>query len=296
MATKIWHVLELLEWTTGYFEKHNIPKPRLDAEVLLGHLLKKSRLQLYLHFDMPVFQNDLTVLRELIKKRVDRTPISYLTNHKEFMSLDFYVDERVLIPRPETEFIVETILKTKEDTPQRLLEIGTGSGVIAIAIAVKKPEWKIIATDTSKDALAVAEKNRDTHDCTERITLLSGDLFEPIKSLESPQFNLESPQFNWIVSNPPYIMISERDSLSPDIRDYEPHIALFAGEDGLSIIRRLIAEAPNYLLPKGKLIFEIGDKQAESVKALLEEQPAYKNYRFIKDYAGKDRVVLATVE
>ena len=289
MATKIWHVLELLEWTAGYFEKHQIPNPRLDAEVLLGHLLQKSRLQLYLHFDMPVFQDDLTVFRELIKKRIAHTPISYLTNRKEFMSLDFYVDESVLIPRPETEFIVETILKTKGDTPQRLLEIGTGSGVIAISLAVNKPEWEIIATDISNDALTVAEKNRDAHDCTERITFLHGDLFEPIKSLDSSRFN-------WIVSNPPYIMSKDRDNLSPDVRDHEPAIALFAGEDGLSIIRRLIAEAPNYLHPKGKLIFEIGDKQAESVKTLLAKQPAYQNYRFIKDYAGKDRVVLATVE
>jgi release factor glutamine methyltransferase len=289
MATKIWHVLELLEWTTGYFEKHNIPNPRLDAEVLLGHLLQKSRLQLYLHFDMPVFQDDLTVFRELIKKRIARAPISYLTNHKEFMSLDFYVDERVLIPRPETEFIVETILKKKEDTPQRLLEIGTGSGVIATALAANMPEWEIIATDISKDALAVAHKNIDAHDCVEHITLLHGDLFEPIKTLQSPRFN-------WIVSNPPYVMTSEHDTLSPDIRDYEPHIALFAGEDGLSVIRRLITEAPNYLHPEGKLIFEIGNKQAESVKTLLEEQSVYQNYRFIKDYAGIERVVLATVE
>jgi release factor glutamine methyltransferase len=288
MATKIWHVLELLEWTTGYFEKNNIPNPRLDAEVLLGHLLNKSRLQLYLHFDMPVFQKDLTLFREVIKKRIARTPISYLTNHKEFMSLDFYVDERVLIPRPETEFIVETVLKSKGDTCQRLLEIGTGSGVIATAIAVNKPEWEIIATDISEDALAVAEKNRDVHDCTERIKFLHGDLFEPIKMLESSTFN-------WIVSNPPYVMTRAQDTLSPDVRDYEPHIALFAGEDGLSIIRCLIAEAPNYLNPEGKLIFEIGDTQAKPVKALFEKQSAYKNCRFIKDYAGKDRVVLATV-
>ena len=288
MATKIWHVLELLEWTTGYFEKNNIPNPRLDAEVLLGHLLNKSRLQLYLHFDMPVFQKDLTLFREVIKKRIARTPISYLTNHKEFMSLDFYVDERVLIPRPETEFIVETVLKSKGDTCQRLLEIGTGSGVIATAIAVNKPEWEIIATDISEDALAVAKKNRDTHNCIERIKFLHGDLFEPIKTLESSTFN-------WIVSNPPYVMTRAQDALSPDVRDYEPHIALFAGEDGLSIIRCLIAEAPNYLNSEGKLIFEIGDTQAKPVKALLEEQSTYENYRFIKDYAGKDRVVLATV-
>ena len=289
MVTKTWHVLELLEWTTDYFEKHDIPNPRLDAEVLLGHLLEKSRLQLYLHFDMPVYQDDLDVLREMIKRRIARTPISYLTNHKEFMSLNFYVDERVLIPRPETEFIVETILKTNSDTSQSILEIGTGSGIIATSLAVNKPEWDIIATDICKDALAVAEINRDTHDCNERITLLHGDLFDPIKQLESSRYN-------WVVSNPPYVMTNDLDSLSPDVCDYEPHIALFAGEDGLSIIRSLIAEAPNYLQPNGKLIFEIGHTQTEPVKALFNEQSAYKKYRFIKDYAGKDRVVLASLE
>ena len=246
MATKIWHVLELLEWTTGYFEKHNIPNPRLDAEVLLGHLLEKSRLQLYLHFDMPVFQKNLEVFREMIKKRAARTPISYLTNRKEFMSLDFYVDERVLIPRPETEFIVETILKMNSDSSQSILEIGTGSGVIATALAVNKPEWEIIATDICKDALAVAKINKKAHDCDERITLLQGDLFDPIKPLESTRYN-------WVVSNPPYIMSNDHGSLSPDVRDYEPHIALFAGKDGLSIIRTLIAEAPDYLQPNGKV-------------------------------------------
>lgn len=289
MATQKWHVLELLEWTTGYFEKHGIPNPRLDAEVLLGHLLEKSRLQLYLHFDMPVFQKDLDVFREMIKRRVARTPISYLTNRKEFMSLDFYVDERVLIPRPETEFIVETILKSNSDTCQSILEIGTGSGVIATALAVNKPEWEITATDICKDALAVAEINRDAHDCNGRITLLQGDLFEPIRPLESARYN-------WVVSNPPYVMTNAHDTLSPDVRDYEPHIALFAGEDGLSIIRTLVAEAPNYLHPDGKLIFEIGDTQKAPVKALLENQPEYKKFRFIKDYSGKDRVVLASLE
>ncbi len=289
MATKIWHVLELLEWTTSYFEKHNIPNPRLDAEVLLGHLLEKSRLQLYLHFDMPVFQNDLTMLRELIKKRVARTPISYLTNRKEFMSLDFYVDERVLIPRPETEFIVETILNTNSDGNQRILEIGTGSGVIATALAVNRPEWEIIATDISDEALTVAEKNRDVHECTEQITLLHGDLFEPIKLLDASSFN-------WIVSNPPYVKTCEHDTLCSDIRDYEPHIALFAGEDGLSIIRSLIAEAPKYLCPEGALVIEIGDTQAGPVRDLLEEQPSYKNISFIKDYAEIERVVVASVD
>ena len=288
MATKIWNVLELLEWTTDYFEKHNIPNPRLDAEVLLGHILEKSRLQLYLHFDMPVYQEHLSVFRELIKRRIALTPISYLINHKEFMSLDFYVDERVLIPRPETEFIVETILKTNPDTPQRILEIGTGSGVIATTLAVNEPEWEIIATDICQDALDVAEKNRDAHECTDRISLLHGDLFDPIQKLDSSNFN-------WIVSNPPYVMSCENNNLSPDVREHEPHIALFAGEDGLAIIRRLISEAPSYLNPGGKLIFEIGDTQGNPVQELINEQPVYDDSQIIKDYAGKDRVVVASL-
>lgn len=289
MASKIWHVLELLEWTTSYFEKHNIPNPRLDAEVLLGHLLKKSRLQLYLHFDMPVFQEDLTVLRELIKKRIARTPISYLTHHKEFMSLDFYVDENVLIPRPETEFIVETVLKSNDSKPENILEIGTGSGAIAISIAVNMQECHIIATDICENALAVAEKNRDIHECTERIELIQGDLYEPIKQVKPKKFNC-------IVSNPPYISTDESKKLSKDIYDHEPHIALIAGDDGLSVIRRLILEAPNFLLPKGKLIFEIGEKQAASVKAILDDHPKYIHSQFINDYAGIERVVIASVD
>ncbi len=288
MPTKIWNVIELLEWTTGYFEKHNIPNPRLDAEALLGHILEKSRLKLYLDFDMPVYQEHLSVFRELIKRRIDLTPISYLINRKEFMSLDFYVDERVLIPRPETEFIVEAILKTNSDTPQRILEIGTGSGVIATTLAVNEPEWEIIATDICQDALDVAEKNRDAHECTDRISLLQGDLFDPIQELSTSNFN-------WIVSNPPYVMSCDNNELSPDVREHEPHIALFAGEDGLSIIRRLISESPSYLNPGGKLIFEIGDTQGNPVQELINEHPVYDDSQIIKDYSGKDRVVVASL-
>ena len=291
MSNKPWRVVDLLEWTSGYFKQHGIPNPRLDAEVLLGHLLNKSRLQLYLHFEMPVFQEHLTPFRELIKKRIEHTPVSYLTNQKEFLSLDFYVDERVLIPRPETEQLVETILATNTDTPQRLLELGTGSGVIATSLAVHEPEWDIVATDISEPALAVAQKNAETHGCPTQITFMSGDLFEPIKMIEVP----EKRQFDWIVCNPPYIKNVERASLSPDVRDYEPEIALFAGDDGLGVIRRLIAEAPQYLAPNGKLLFEIGATQSEPVCALIDAEPAYCRYEFLKDYVKKDRLVLASV-
>ena len=291
MSNKMWRVADLLDWTSGYFQQHGIPNPRLDAEVLLGHLLNKSRLQLYLHFEMPVFQEHLTPFRELIKKRIERTPVSYLTNRKEFLSLDFYVDERVLIPRPETEQLVETILATKTDTRQRLLELGTGSGIIATSLAVHQSEWDIVATDISEPALEVAEKNAETHACAAQITFMSGDLFEPIKQIDTP----EKRQFDWIVCNPPYVKNAEWDSLSPDVREYEPEIALFAGDDGLAVIRQLVAEAPQYLAPNGKLLFEIGDTQADSVRALIDAESTYCTYELIKDYAEKERLVLASV-
>ena len=291
MPNKMWRVVDLLDWTAEYFQQHGVPNPRLDAEVLLGHLLEKSRLQLYLHFEMPVFQEHLTPFRELIKKRIERTPVSYLTNRKEFMSLDFYVDERVLIPRPETEQLVETVLTSKTEDFQRLLELGTGSGVIATSLAVQQPEWEIVATDISEPALAVARQNAETHACAARIKFLSGDLFEPIEAMNTD----EEPQFDWIVCNPPYIKNTERDTLNPDVRDYEPEVALFAGDDGLAVIRRLIVEAPKYLAPGGKLILEIGETQADSVRALLDAESAYCTYELLKDYAEKERVVFASV-
>ena len=291
MQNKIWRVVDLLDWTSQYFQQHAIPNPRLDAEVLLGHLLGKSRLQLYLDFEMPVFQEHLTPFRELIKKRIHHTPVSYLTNRKEFMSLEFYVDERVLIPRPETEQLVETILATQTDKCQRLLELGTGSGVVATILAMQQPEWNITATDLSEEALAVAEKNAETHASTAQIKFLSGDLFEPIKAIDP---NGET-QFDAIVSNPPYVKKTEWDSLSPDVRDHEPEIALFAGDDGLTVIRRLIAEAPQYLAPNGKLILEISDTQADAVRTLINAEPAYRSYELIKDYAEKERILLASV-
>ena len=291
MPDKMWRVVDLLDWTTRYFEQHGIPNPRLDAEVLLGHLLEKSRLQLYLHFEMPVFQEHLTPYRELIKKRIEHTPVSYLTNRKEFMSLEFYVDERVLIPRPETEQLVETILTEKTGDSERLLELGTGSGIIATSLAVHQPKWDIIATDISEPALAVARKNAETHTGTAQIRFLSGDLFEPIKAID-PTGEI---RFDWIVCNPPYVKKTEWDTLSPDVRDYEPEIALFAGDDGLAVIRRLIAEAPEYLAPNGKLILEIGNTQSDDVRPLIDAEPAYCTYKLLKDYAEQERIVLASV-
>ena len=283
---KTWRVIDLIQWTTEYFERHNIPNPRLDVELLLGHVLQKSRLQIYLNFDMPVFQERLLVFRNLIKKRSAHTPVSYLTNHREFMSLDFYVDSRVLIPRPDTEILIETVLKQQEG-PCRLIDIGTGSGAIAISLAVTLPDWEIVATDISAEALDVAQQNADKHNCANRIGFLQGDLFEAVKELENTCFD-------WIVSNPPYVSIEDRSVLAPDVHNYEPEVALFAGGDGLNIIRRIIAEAPEFLNPKGKLVLEIGYNQRRAVQELIESSGMYSDCQFIKDYSGIERVVVAS--
>lgn len=284
---KTWHVIDLIEWTTEYFERHEIPTPRLDAELLLGHLLQKSRLQLYLSFEMPVFQETLSKFRELIKKRVDHTPVSYLTNHKEFMSLNFYVDSRVLIPRPETETLVETVLQHQKDSC-RFVEIGTGCGAIAISFSHHRPDSELIATDLSAEALEVAQQNALTHNCADQITLLQGDLFEPLRELPNPRFD-------WIASNPPYVGAGEASILPLDVREHEPEVALFAGPDGLDIIRRIVTDAPQFLNADGKLILEVGCNQSHAVQDLIKSQPAYKHCEVIKDYADIERVLLASV-
>ena len=284
---KTWRVIDLIQWTTEYFERHDIPTPRLDAELLLGHLLQKSRLQLYLHFETPVFQEQLSAFRELVKKRVEHTPVSYLTNHREFMSLNFYVDRRVLIPRPETEILVETVLQGQKGTC-RLIDIGAGSGAIAISLAVNRPDWEILATDLSPEALEVTQQNAALHHCEERLTFLQGDLFEPVQELENRRFD-------WIVSNPPYVSTEDFPTLSPDVREHEPEMALIAGCDGLNIIRRLVADAPRFLNPHGKLIMEIGYNQSDDVQKLIQSHPAYNECQVIKDYSGIERVIIASL-
>ena len=284
---KTWRVIDLIQWTTNYLKCHNIPSSRLDAELLLGYVLKKSRLQLYLNFDMPVFQETLSVFRELIKRRAGHTPLSYLTNQKEFMSLAFYVDSRVLIPRPETEILVETVLK-QQSGKRRLIDIGTGSGSIAVSLATNLPDWEIVATDLTADVLEVARKNAVIHGCTERITFLQGNLFAPVKTLENRSFD-------WIASNPPYISSKDFPTLPTDIRDHEPKTALIAGCDGLNIIRQIITGAPQFLNPDGRLILEIGNNQSEQVRNLIQSNPAYNDCQVIADYSGLERIIVASL-
>ncbi len=284
---KTWRVIDLIRWTTEYFELHDIPTARLDAELLLCHLLGKDRLELYLGFEMTVFPKVLSRFRELVKMRAAHTPISYLTHHKEFFSLDFYVDARVLIPRPETESLVECVVG-KQSRSCRVIDIGTGSGAIAISLAVSCPEWEIVASDKSADALEVAGINAAQHRCLDRITFLQGNLFEPLN-------DLPDCQFDWILSNAPYVGADEYDDLPAGVRDYEPKCALLGGSDGLELIRNILARAPQFLNPSGKVCLEIGHNQRDRVEALIRSNSAYKDMEVVQDYSGIDRVVLATI-
>ena len=284
---KTWRVIDLIQWTTEYFKRYDISTPRLDAELLLSHILGTSRLQLYLQFEMPVVPEHLAAFRKLIKKRVACAPVSYLTSRKEFFSLDFYVDSRVLIPRPETEVLVESVLQAQAGQSQ-LIDIGTGSGAIAISLAVNRPEWEMLATDISADALEVAQKNAVTHTCANRLTFLQGNLFEPLEELPSSRFD-------WIVSNPPYVSTAEFPSLPPEVRDHEPESALLAGTDGLDVIVGILDGAPQFLKPGGRVGLEIGHHHSHTVQNLVQSNSAYSGCQVIKDYSGVERVVIAAV-
>ena len=283
---KTWTVLDLVEWTENYFRESGITTPRLDAEVLLGFVLQKSRLQLYLSFEMPVFPDRLSVFRQLIQRRKEHTPVSYLTNHREFMSIDFYVDSRVLIPRPETEILVEYVLdRTSTHGPISLVDIGTGSGAIAVSLAFNRPEWYIVATDISIDALAVAETNATRHQT--QIEFRSGDMLSTLESVDD--------KFDWIVSNPPYISSQDYKILPPDVRNFEPKLALASPPDGLQLIRILIESAPNYLKPNGRLAIEIGKGQRLDVEDFVHRSKKYQKIDFIPDLSGVARILVVQV-
>ena len=280
---KTWTVLDLVEWTENYFRESGITTPRLDAEVLLGFVLQKSRLQLYLSFEMPVFPDHLSVFRQLVQRRKEHTPVSYLTNHREFMSIDFYVDSRVLIPRPETEILVEYVLdRTSTHGSISLVDIGTGSGAIAVSLAFNRPEWYIVATDISIDALAVAETNATRHQT--QIEFRSGDMLSTLESVDN--------KFDWIVSNPPYISSQDYKILPPDVRNFEPKLALASPPDGLQLIRILIESAPNYLKPNGRLAIEIGKGQRLDVEDFVHRSKKYQKIDFIPDLSGVARILV----
>lgn len=287
-------VSSLVQWASQMLRMHGVDSPRLDAEVILSHLLGCNRINLYVNPEKPV-ENILAIrYQKAIQKRAQRVPLHYITHHAEFMSLDFYVDERVLIPRPETELIVEAVMKRVHAMPKEreivLVDIGVGSGNIAIALAKKIDTIRIFAGDISPDALAVARINAQRHAVLDKITFLCGDIFQPLEGLE-----IES-KIDFIVSNPPYIASDEFHTLQKEVRDHEPYTALISGQDGLGIFQRIIAQAKRWLRSGGYLIFEVGERQAQQVAHLIQDTGCFKKPECIKDYQYIDRIVIAQRE
>ncbi|MCD6508292.1 peptide chain release factor N(5)-glutamine methyltransferase [Candidatus Poribacteria bacterium] len=277
---RIWRVMELVEWTTGYFKRHGIETARLDAELLLAHALQCSRLDLYLNFNAPVSQGHLDIYRDLIVKRAQRMPVAYLTGVKEFMGIPFRVDRRTLIPRPETELLVEEIARRlKDEKPGEILDVGTGCGAIAISLAKFLPEWRVVATDVSEGAIELACQNAEAIGV--EVDFKIGDMFEPVDGM----------RFDCIVSNPPYIPSDQISNLQPEI-GYEPREALDGGRDGLEVIRRLILNSTRHIHPGGLIGIEIGFDQAQKAIKLMEEA-GYADVEVIRDYSGIERILIA---
>lgn len=297
--------LDLARRAAEFMRERGIENARLEAELMLAHVLGLSRLDLYLQHDRPLTEEEIETFRALVRRRLHREPLQYLLGEVHFRDLVLHVDPRVLIPRPETEVLVEEVLRwareragevfgpgpapgVPEAGPRAItaVDIGTGSGAIALSLAHEGPFERIVASDVSADALALAEDNARRLGLAERVEFRQGALWGALG---------EAERFDVVVSNPPYISEAERHDLAPEVCEWEPATALFAPGDGLGVLRGLIEGAPEHLLPGGLLALEIGFGQADAVVALIERAGAYAPPRVVRDLAGRERVVLATL-
>lgn len=317
MNDKIWTIGRILKWTEQYFKDKGIESPRLDAEVLLAHVLEKQRIYLYVHFDEPLQPGELAAYREMVKQRVLHVPVAQILGEKEFMGLTFKVTADTLVPRPDTEILVQAAVerlkamrgeaKAPEDEaladgeeassaanrdeaavdvsqePLRIADIGTGSGAICLSVLHYLADTVADTVDISPEARAVAEENAASLGLADRVTFHTGDLLQPLVGMT----------FAAILSNPPYIPEADIAGLAPEVRLKEPHTALSGGRDGLDFYRRLAKEAPAMLVPGGFMAFEVGIHQAEPVAALAKANPLIARTEILPDYAGIDRVVVA---
>lgn len=318
MNDKIWTIGRILKWTEQYFKDKGIESPRLDAEVLLAHVLEKQRIYLYVHFDEPLQPGELAAYREMIKQRVLRVPVAQILGEKEFMGLTFKVTADTLVPRPDTEILVQAAVerlkamkgeKTATGVladesaaeepaegqpaggadaeqevaePLHIADIGTGSGAICLSVLHYLADTVADTVDISPAARAVAEENAASLGLADRVTFHTGDLLQPLRGMT----------FAAILSNPPYIPEADIAGLAPEVRLKEPHTALSGGRDGLDFYRRLAKEAPAMLVPGGFMAFEVGIHQAEPVAALAKANPLIARTEILPDYAGIDRVVV----
>ncbi len=292
-AKMVWTVGELLTRTHEFFARQGVAEARLSAELLLAHVLACSRLELYTRFERTVSPADIATFRELVRQRRDKMPVAYLIGQAWFYSLEFEVSPAVLIPRPETETLVEQTIQLARQVPTqtqaqvRILELGVGSGCIAIALAKNFPTAQLTGTECSAAALDLAAKNARRHGVAERVRFLQGDLFAPLEALPP------TPRFHITVSNPPYIPTAQLDTLMPEVSGYEPKIALDGGADGLAFYRRIAAEVPRWLEPDGVVLVETAFDQTPAVERIFSQTRWYAATQIIADAAGHPRCVLA---
>jgi release factor glutamine methyltransferase len=278
-------VLEAIQKSTDFLAKRGVESPRLQTELLLAHLLKMPRMKLYLNFDRALSDAETDGLRELVKRRGQREPLQHITGSVSFCGFEIAVNRSALVPRPETEILADLGWNylTPINSPTAL-DLGTGTGCIAIALAAKSPNAKITAADISPDALALAKENATKNNVTERITFFRGDGFAALPN---------DTQFDLIISNPPYIPTAEIETLQSEVRDFDPRGALDGGADGLDFYRMLASQAKSFLKPGGKIMLEFGDGQAPAIRKIFENEKwiveAVKD-----DYSHRARILIAS--
>jgi release factor glutamine methyltransferase len=284
-----WTIQKLLNWITEHFTEKGIDSPRLSAELLLSHVVGLKRIELYTQFDKAVSKHQLDQLHDLVKRVGQNEPIAHIVGKTEFYSLELDITPDCLIPRPETELLVERaieFLRTRHGK-QLVCDLCTGSGCIAVAIARNYPKADIIATDISEVALKTAAINIEKYQLKEQIQLLCGDLFDPIMP------HLDVDKFDLIVCNPPYVSIPEFEKLDKNVKDYEPKSALLAGADGLDVHRRIVERVNEFLKGDASLMLEIGYSQGQAVRKLLEQAGCFTEIKIEKDLHNNDRIVIA---
>ncbi len=274
-------ILEVINRSADFLGKKGVGSPRLQVELLMAHVLKMPRMNLYLNFERPLGEPELETLRELVRRRGQREPLQYIVGTVSFCGLELVVNKNVLIPRPETELLAERAWKhLASATDARVLDLCTGSGCLAVAMAVKAPAARVDATDLSSEALEVAKQNAARHDLAGRIHFAAGDGFQALEA---------GARFDLVVSNPPYIAVAEIQTLEPEVRDFEPRLALDGGGDGLDFYRRIATEAAAFLKPGGKVMLELNDHGADAVAAIFKQhgwtvdgiEPDYNQYQRI---------------
>ena len=283
----MWTIESVLRWAADDFRARGIETPRLDADLLLAHALSTTRIQLVVDAKRPLDADELARFRELVKRRRLREPVAYILGSREFYGRAFRVDARVLVPRPDTETLVEVALdRTREIAlAMRALDLCTGSGCVAISLARERPTSQVLGTDISLDALAVARDNALRLGAY-NLAFCAGDLFESIDP---------NARFDVVTANPPYVVSNEIDSLQPEICCHEPRLALDGGEDGMAILRRIVAGAPAHLTPAGVLAVEVGAGSAPAVAQLF-AQAGFEQIAVVRDYARIERVVSGVLQ